>query len=78
MARVQISVELGIVQDLFQWDDGLAKVVESVLNQVLGCRLRSSWGPSDTSAPTNAKAIATGLRAAYRSCTPSQSGALRR
>ncbi len=44
MARVQISVDPEIVQGLFQRDDGLAKLVESVLNQMLGAQVAEQLG----------------------------------
>ena len=44
MARVQISVDPAIVQGLFQRDDGLARLVESVLNQMLGAQVAEQLG----------------------------------
>ncbi len=44
MARVQISVDPEIVQGLFQRDDGLARLVESVLNQILEAQVTERLG----------------------------------
>ncbi|MHB1842504.1 MAG: IS256 family transposase [Sulfobacillus sp.] len=44
MAQVQISVDPEIVQGLFQRDDGLARLVESVLNQILEAQVTERLG----------------------------------
>jgi flagellar capping protein FliD len=62
MAQYQITVDSQLLQQLFlgnSKDSGVAKLLESVLNQVLQAQLRNNCLRNRTNVQMNAKVIGT-------------------
>ncbi len=59
MAEYEISVGTELLPGLLSGQDGLAKLVETVLNQVLEAQVTEALGRRGTNARTSAPATAT-------------------
>jgi|GEM_PF-3568436 len=59
MAGYDVNVGKELLPGLLNGRDGLAKLVEAVLNQILEAQLTEAWGLIGTSVRKNALAIST-------------------
>lgn len=59
MAQYQVTVSDEVLQPLFSWDDGLARLAEQVLNRILESRLQSNSRPDPTSVRRKCRDIGT-------------------